>query len=215
MERDSSGGVLAGVKILGSEGDVSLEDAIPKYVQQYQQQYQHQQHQHQQQTQLAQQLLANALQAEAEIFYSCASRDLSFLRGAHEPYHLGESGDYIMTQVGLMNPFYITQNPLYYYVTQPMHYFITGTAAAVASSSSCFVHRDSRVTRIVDHAAASSSSSSSSSSSGSRSSSSSSSSSGSSSSSSSSSGGSSSSSSSSGGGGCSWHGNGFFYKPSH
>jgi hypothetical protein len=101
MEQDSSAGLLAGVKILGTEGDVSLEDAIPKYVQQHQQQQQQQP-----QTQLEQQLLANALQAEAEIFYSCSSRDLSFLRGAHEPYHLGESGDYIMTQVGFTNPFY-------------------------------------------------------------------------------------------------------------
>lgn len=40
-----------------------------------------------------------------------------------------------------------------------MHYFITGTAAAVASSPSCFVHRTSRVTRVVDRAAACSGSS--------------------------------------------------------
>ena len=85
MEQDSSNRVLAGVHIQGSggEGDVCLDDAIPKYVQ-------HQQHP---------QLLACALRAEADIFYSCTSRDLSFLHGAHEPYHLGESGDYMMTKV--------------------------------------------------------------------------------------------------------------------
>ena len=54
------------------EGDISLEEAIPKYVQQQQQQQQQQQ------------LLASALKAEAEIFYSCSSRDLSFLNGSHE-----------------------------------------------------------------------------------------------------------------------------------
>jgi monoamine oxidase len=36
-----------------------------------------------------------------------------------------------------------------------MHYFITGTAAAVASSPSCSVHCGSRVKRIVDHTTAS------------------------------------------------------------
>jgi hypothetical protein len=91
MEHDSSRRVLAGVRIQGEggQGDVSLDDAIAKYVQQQQQQ--------QQQQQL---LLSSALKAEAEIFYSCTSRDLSFLHGAHEAYHIGESGDYIMTQVG-------------------------------------------------------------------------------------------------------------------
>ena len=85
MERDSSMRVLAGERIqgVGGQGDVSLDDAIPKYVQQ----------------QPHQQLLANALRAEADIFYSCASRDLSFLHGSHEPYHLGDSGDFMMTKV--------------------------------------------------------------------------------------------------------------------
>jgi hypothetical protein len=90
MEQDSSSRLLAGVRIQGEggQGDVSLDEAIPKYLQRQQQPDHHQQ-----------QLLSNAIKAEAEIFYSCTSRDLSFLHGAHEPYHLGESGDYIMTQV--------------------------------------------------------------------------------------------------------------------
>ena len=94
MEQDSSSRLLAGVRIQGEggQGDVSLDEAIPKYLQQQQQQQQLPHH-HQQQ------MLSNAIKAEAEIFYSCTSRDLSFLHGAHEPYHLGESGDYIMTQV--------------------------------------------------------------------------------------------------------------------
>lgn len=37
-----------------------------------------------------------------------------------------------------------------------MHHFITGTAATVASSPSCFVHRGSRVSRIIDHGSGSS-----------------------------------------------------------
>jgi hypothetical protein len=95
MERDSSARSLAGTRVPGSggQGDVSLDAAIPKYVAQ---QLQHQQQQ--------QPLLANALRAEAEIFYSCESRDLSFLHGAHEPYHLGDSGDFLMTKVCLSPP---------------------------------------------------------------------------------------------------------------
>ncbi len=107
MEGESSRRLLAGVKMLGEggHGDVSLDAAIPKFVEK-----------HSQQQQL---LLTSALKAEAEIFYSCASRDLSYLHGAFEPYvfnpyirtlfrpefngansyHIGESGDYIMTQV--------------------------------------------------------------------------------------------------------------------
>ncbi len=73
MEADSSRRLLAGAKIPGEggHGDVSLDAAIPKFVEK-----------HAPQQQL---LLASALKAEAEIFYSCTSRDLSFLHGAHEP----------------------------------------------------------------------------------------------------------------------------------
>jgi predicted secreted Zn-dependent protease len=123
MDHDSHNRIMAGTPVSGAkgDGDVSLVDVIPKYLES---QLEHQQPH-------VQQLVAAAVRAEAEIFYSCSAADLSFLHGAYEHYHLGESGDYLMTE--------------------PMHRFIADTAAAVAATPSCRVICNSRVNRIIDH----------------------------------------------------------------